>query len=65
MRYISKLTGIGIGTTLLPGRKNRSLVYINGNTEYVIGVVKDEVLFEKAIEELLDYQFDDQTEGKG
>ena len=62
MRYISKLTGIGIGCCTVPGRKNKSLVYIKGNCETVIGTVRNEELFEKAIEEILYHQFYDQTE---
>ena len=64
MRYISKLTGIGIGSTKLPDRNHRSLVYIEGNCETVIGVVRNEELFEKAIEEILYHQFQDVTEGE-
>ena len=62
MRYISKLTGIGIGCCTVPGRKEKSLVYIQGNRETVIGTVRNEELFERAIEEILYHQFDDQTE---
>ena len=61
MRYISKLTGIGVGSSKVLGRKNRNLVYIQGNCETVIGTVRNEELFEKAIEEILYHQFDDQT----
>lgn len=61
MRYISKLTGIGIGCCSIPARENKCLVYIDGNTETVIGTVRNEELFEKAIEEILYHQFDDQT----
>lgn len=65
MRYISKLTGIGIGSTTIPNRKNKSLVYIDGNSETVIGTVKDEKLFEKAIEEILYYEFEDRMASDG
>lgn len=62
MNYISKLTDIGIGTEQLPNRKNRSLVYIEGNKATVIGTVTNEELFTKAVEEILYHQFDDRTE---
>ena len=53
MRYILKPGYIGIGTDLLPGRKRKSLVYINGNTETVIGTVTDEELFDEGMRILL------------
>ena len=62
MKYISKLTGIGIGTEQLPIRKNKSLVYIENNKATVIGTVTNDELFTKAIEEILYHQFDDRTE---
>jgi predicted transcriptional regulator len=62
MNYISKLTDIGIGAEQLPNRKNRSLVYIEGNKATVIGTVTNEELFTKAVEEILYHQFDDRTE---
>lgn len=62
MKYINKLTDIGIGTEQLPNRKNRSLVYIENNKVTVIGTVTNEELFTKAIEGLLLNQFIDRTE---
>ena len=64
MQYIRELTGIGIGCCKVPGRKDKYLVYIEGNTETVIGTVKNEKLFEKAVEEILNHQFKDRTEGE-
>ena len=61
MKYISKLTGRGIGTAMLPGHKQKSLVYVvDNNTIVPIGIVRDEELFEKGINEILYYQFDEE-----
>lgn len=62
MKYINKLTGIGISAEQFPNRRNRRLVYIEGNKETVIGTVTNEELFTKAVEEILCHQFDDRTE---
>jgi len=61
MRYYSKLTKKGIGCIRIPERKNNVLVYIDGNTDTVIGTVRNQELFCKAIEDLIDGQFDDWT----
>lgn len=53
MIYFDKISKVGIGTVYLPGRKNGSLVYIEGNREIIIGTVRDEVLFEKGVEALI------------
>ena len=62
MKYINKLTDIGIGAEQLPNRRNRMLVYYEGNKETVIGTVTNEELFTKAVEEILCHHFDDRTE---
>lgn len=61
-QYFRKDTHKGIGCVQFPDRKQKSLIYIDGNSLTVIGTVRDDELFEKGMSHMLEFILDKEEE---